>query len=117
MKNLSRIDIQINIARILVVVGLSLFIYRAATYSAYQRCDGRYRALVHNLAEEIDFKEYLKSKDAERGYYTRVFLFRPCGYMYSGYNHLLFHLMASILFLSAGVLTYLQAVVSGRKKV
>jgi len=117
MKNLGRIDIQINIARILVVVGLSFFIYCAATYSAYQRCDGRYRALVHNLEEEIDFKEYLKSKDAEEDYYARVFLFHPCGYMYSGYNHLLFHLTASILFLSAGVLTYLQAVVSGRKKV
>jgi len=117
MKNLSRIDIQINIARILVVVGLSFFIYRAATYSAYQRCDGRYRVLVHNLAEEIDFKEYLKSKDAEGDYYARVFHFHPCGYMYSGYNQLLIHLAASILFISSGVLTYLQAVVSGRKKV
>jgi hypothetical protein len=117
MKNLSRIDIQINIARILIIVGLSLFIYRTATYSAYQRCDGRYRILIDNLAEEIDFREYLKSKDAEGDYYARVFYFHPCGYMYSGYNLLLVHLGASILFLSAGILTYLQAVVYGRKKV
>jgi len=117
MKKLSRKDIQINIARILVVIGICFFVYRTATYSSYKRCDSRYSSLIDSLDKEIDFKEYLKSKDAKEDYYGRVFHFHPCGYMYSGYNHLLYHLMASILFVIAGVLTYVQAVFPGKKKV
>ena len=116
MKKPNRRDIQVNIARILVVIGLCFFVYRTATYSAYKRCDSRYWALVSRLEKEIDFREYLRSQDDEGQYLGKVYLFKPCGYMYSGYNHLLLHLMASILFVIAGVLIYLQAVFPGKKK-
>lgn len=117
MKKLSRKDIQINIARILFVIGICFFVYRTATYSAYKRCDSRYRLLVYSLEKEIDFREYLMNQDDKGQYLQKVHLFKPCGYMYSGYNHLLYHLMASILFVIAGVLTYVQAVFPGKKKV
>ena len=114
MKKPSRKDIQVNIARILVVIGLCFFVYHAATYSAYKRCDSRYWAFVSQLEKEIDLVEYLKNQNDE--YLRKVRYFRSCGYMYSGYNHLLLHLMASILFVIAGILTYLQAVFPGKKK-
>lgn len=116
MKKLNRKDIQVNIARVLVVIGVCFFVYRSATYSAYKRCDSRYLELVRTLEKEIDFMEYLRSQDDQGQYFKKVYFFKPSGYMYSGYNYLLWHLMASILFVIAGVLACLQVLFPGKEK-
>lgn len=99
-------SILIIIAIVLFLVGTNFLTYYSATYSAYRRCATRYKKLVESLENTPDFKQYLTNN---LEIWKRLGRFRPSGYRYQGYNHLLSYWAVGVCFIIAGIITLLAA--------
>jgi hypothetical protein len=97
-------NMLITISLIFFLIGTNFLTYRSAAYTAYCRCDGRYGKLVESLENSPDFKAYLTNN---LDIYKRLKMFRPSGYMYQGFNRLLFYWAAGVCFIIAGMITLL----------
>ena len=79
---------QLEIAILLILLGMYVLSVRNIQYATYKSCDRRYSDLMHYLLKDSTIADVLQQPEHER-VKTRISLFHPSGYMYAGYNALL----------------------------
>jgi hypothetical protein len=79
---------QLEVTAVVLFLGVLILTYQNATYLAYSHCNRNYYKFVEEIEEEQMISGLLQQAD-HQNLWKRIRLFSPCGYMYSGYNHLL----------------------------